>query len=351
MRNVITNDEYVGWFTYLFPRHDAGWIAGVSAAVSLGVFVIGYAIARAGGLEYPRLNGYVGTVAIFGMLAAIGLADDVYADAWTQTRDAFAVDDETYRDVLHPGLQRIHDSRRIGLLTAAFAVPYGYAVIVSYLPLAWPFSAAVFDLVFGGELSYAMGVASVVLVGLFGVVSSLLVATIVNGFINHLVLVREVADLPFQDIHTSAADLEPLAMFSSACATAWFAGISLIILWMHSGISGTIGTTMIAILVVTGVVFFAAPQLILHDALVEAKHRALVDIRREYTEMHRRLREADPTGTPSLELELIDRRLKNAEAINTWVYNVTSIGKLVAASVIPWLTLFQEFGAVLEFLR
>lgn len=120
---------------------------------------------------------------------------------------------------------------------------------------------------------------------------------------------------------------------------------------MHSSLSVTIRTTMIAFLVVTGVVFFASPQPILHEALVEAKQRTLLYIRREYTEMHRRIREAEPTGTPSLELELIDRRLQNAEAINTWVNNVTSIDKLVAALVIPWLTLFQEFGAVLEFLR
>lgn len=353
MRDVITNDEYVSWFTYLFPRHDTAWIAGVSAALSLGVFYLGYAIAIVGGLEYPQLNAYVGTVAIFGMVAAIGFADDIYADAWTQVRDAFAVDDETYRDALDLHLTRIHDGRRIGLLTAVFALPYIYIVTVSYLPLAWPFRESVVDIVFsGGELSYRTGAASVVLVVLFGVVSSLLIATIVNGFLNHLALVREVADLPFRDVYASAADLEPLAMFSTITATAWFAGISLIILWMHTSLSGTLGTTMIAVLVVTGIVFFAAPQLILHDALVEAKHRKLVDIRREYTEMyHRMQQDVEPTETLPLELELTDRRLENAKAINTWVYNVSSISKLVAASVIPWLTLLQEVGSVLEFFR
>lgn len=61
----------------------------------------------------------------------------------------------------------------------------------------------------------------------------MLIATIINGFIEHVWLVRQGSDLPFQDIYTAVTELVPVAWFSIASATVWFADISLIILWIR----------------------------------------------------------------------------------------------------------------------
>lgn len=341
-------DDYGSWFSSLFPSHGYGWIVLVSFLVSAAVFALGYAIAAVGGLTYPAPNVYLGTFVVFAMLAALGIADGTYVDVWNDVRDAFDVDDETYEAVVDDGLERIHDDRRILAIAALLAVPYFYVVAVSYLPLSWPLSDLAFEYFFGGSLSFEEGLPAVVLICLFGAATSLLVATILNGFQTHLGLVGEVADLPFRNVHAAASELEPLAGFSIASATAWFAAVSLIVLWMQTGLGQLVGTTMIGVLAVAGIVFFAAPQLILHDALADAKRAEIVAIREEYAELHRLVAaEDDPPGDLSLRLEVTDRQLENAQAISTWVYDLTSMGKLVAASVIPWLTIVQDVQGIL----
>jgi hypothetical protein len=167
--------------------------------------------------------------------------------------------------------------------------------------------------------------------------------------VNHLTLVSEVADLPFEDIRTAASTLEPVARFTIAGATVWFAGISFLILWIEAGVGGDLGTVIIALLVFVGTVFFFAPQLILHDALVDTKRDVLTEIRGEYDEMHDLTRGTRGSGEDlSLRLYVTDRRLENANSISTWVYDLSSVGQLVAAAVIPWLSLLQELVSTVQ---
>lgn len=340
-------DDYGSWFSYLFPSHGYGWIVLVASLVSGAVFALGYPIAAVGDLTYPAANVYLGTFVVFAMVAALGIADGTYVDVWNDVRDAFDVDDETYAAVVDDGLARIHDDRRILAIAALLALPYFYVVAVSYLQLSWPLSDLAVEYFFGGSLSFEEGLPAAVLVCLFGAVSALLVATILNGFLAHLVLVEEVADLPFRNVHTAASELEPLAGYTVASATAWFAAVSLIVLWVQTSLGQLVGTTMIAVLAVAGVVFFAAPQLILHDALADAKHDEIVAIREEYAELHRLVAADDPPEDLSLRLEVTDRRLENAQSISTWVFDLTSVGKLVAAAVIPWLTIVRDVQGIL----
>jgi hypothetical protein len=350
MGELFHTDDYVSWFSYLFVSHGYVWIGLVAAMVSLGLFAVGYGISLLGGFAYPKVNTYFGVFAVFAMLAALGVADRIYVDVWNDIRRAFDVDDETYRAVVHPRLEQIHDEKRILASAVALAAPYFYITTVSYTPLDWPLRNLALEYFYSGELVYDTGILSVVVICLFGAVAALLIATIVNGFVVQLTLAREVSALPFRDIYTSASDLEPLAIFTIASATAWFAATSLIILWMQIGLGMLIGWVMVALLVLTGIVFFLAPQLVLHDALRDAKRNKVVDIQREYRELHTLARQDTPSDSLSLRLELVDRRLENAQSISTWVYNASSLSKLVAASVIPWLTLIQEFGKTLNFL-
>ncbi len=344
MGETIDTTDYGVWFSPLIPSHSYLSVTLVAVTAGVVLFSLGALISAAGGLDYlEKPGGYLGSVAAASMLGALGIADDRYVGVWNEVRGAFAVDDDTYRTVVRPWLARIHDGRRVLGYGAVLAFPYLYAVAVGYLPGA-PLHATAVDVLYGGELAYDRGTPSVVLLSLFGIVNAVLVATIVNGFLNHLALVGEVSDLPFRNVHASASELEPVAGFTVASATAWFAGTTLILLWVRAGISGTVGTALVAVLVATGVVFFVAPQLMLHDALSDAKNDEIVSIRAEYGEIHESMRtDADPPGDFSTRLQVVDRRLENAQSISTWVYDLSSVGKLAVASVIPWSTLVQQF--------
>jgi hypothetical protein len=350
MSEPLTSSNYESWLSTLFPSNDLSRVVLVSATVSSGLFVAGYAIAAVGNLPYLNIpEGYLGAFAVFWMLTCLGVAEAFYVDVWGDVRSAFAVDDDTYHAVVEPHLSHIHDTRRVLAYTVALLAPYILVVSVIYFPGS-PLRPTAVDVFLGGESDYAPSVASVLVFVLLGSANAVLLATICNGFVNHLELVRDVSELPFRDVHASASELEPVAGFTIASATAWFAGVSLIVLWVRAGISGTIGMALIVVLVGVGVVFLLAPQLILHDALMDAKRAELVEVRAEYRQMHQRTEREGSSDDIALQLELTDRRLENAKAIRTWVYNLSSVGKLAAAAVIPGLTLVQKLVATAELL-
>lgn len=354
MAETLDSDEYVGWFSFLFPSHDHGRVALVSVGVGVAVFALGFGIAAVGDNTYlSDPVPYASAVGISMGLVAFGWAGSTYVEVWNEVRPAFAVDDETYRAIVHPRLEGIHDGRRILVYWAALAVPYFLVTAAYFLP-GLPLHDAVTDVVLGpGRVPLDDGT-RVVRVGyyyLFGAANVLVVATAVNGFANHLALVAEVAALPFGNVHRSATQLEPVAEFTVAGATAWFAGISLVLLALRFGTAGVVGTVAIVLLVVAGIVFFLAPQLLLHDALQDAKRAALAEVRGEYAEIHRLAQtDAVPPETISTRLDVTDRRLANAQSIRTWVYRLSSVGKLATAAVLPWLTLVREFTSTFSLL-
>jgi hypothetical protein len=159
----------------------------------------------------------------------------------------------------------------------------------------------------------------------------------------HVFALRAVARLPFRDIHAAARQLEPLVRFSMTPATAWFAGISLVVLWFHAGISSDVALLTIGALMFVGLLHIGAPLLILHDALEKARQELLEEVRREYAEIRQSIRSAEESADElSLWLEVTDRRQQNAKAVSTWVYDLPSVSRFVAASVIPWWTIIQR---------
>lgn len=344
MGDTIDTDEYVAWLSHLFPSYKYVEVGAVAAGLSIGLFIVGFVLGEIGNFDYlTEPEGYLGAFSIFWLLTWLGLADDRYVNVWNEVRPAFAVDEEAYHDVVHFRLKRIYDDRRILGYTAALVLPYFLIVGAIYLPGS-PFREVAGNVFLADDSPYAPGAPRVIEFYLLGAANGLVLATLLNGFLNHLALVTEVAELPFRNIHTTASELEPLGRFTIASSTVWFAGISLIVLWMGIGVSSVIATAVIALLVFAGLVIFLAPQLRLHNALLDAKRDVLTEIRAEYDELY----QSAQLGTPvpenlSPRLELTDRRLENAQAIRTWVYDLSSIGKLVAASIIPWLKLVQQF--------
>lgn len=352
MGELLDADEYGSWFSYLFFSHNYVWIVVVSTLVSLGLFGLGYLVAVVGNVRYlTRPEPYIGGLGVFWVLVWLGWADSVYVDVWNEVRSAFAIDDETYYDVVRPRLERIHDERRIFTLAVVITVPFYLLVTVMFIE-GMPYHRTLVELFTtrdGRVQTHGSQILRTVDWYLLVTVGGVLIATVVNGFANHLALVNEVSELPFRNIHTSSSALEPVAGFTVTSATAWFVGVTPLALWILTGVDRIVLTVLIVLVVVVGVVYFLAPQLILHDALAEAKQVELAEIRAEYEEIQELTRrDTVPSENLSLRLEVTDRRLENAESISTWVYDLSSIGMLVASSATPVLTFVQEFDEVLN---
>jgi hypothetical protein len=104
---------------------------------------------------------------------------------------------------------------------------------------------------------------------------------------------------------------------------------------------------VLLLLVLVGIGVFFSPQLFLHRALLDAKRSKVTSIQKEYEEIHRSIEQENGSSEDlSLCLEVTDRRLENAKSIRTWPYDILSVGKLAAASLIPWLTLSQKILAL-----
>lgn len=347
MGDTLDNDAYVGWFSYLFPRSGSTPLVLVSAGVTAGIFALGYVIAWIGAVDYVSVPlWYIGAFGIFWTLLWLGWADQVYVGVWNDARPAFGVDDETYNDVVRPQLEQIYNTRRILGYWTVLVIPSFVIAAGLWIPDV-PFHGTIEDLFLqSGYSAHTHGnqLLRLVVVYLFVVVGVLLFATIINGFENHLSLIREASALQFRDIHTAASELAPVARFTMASATAWFVGISVVVLLISTGLDRAIGLPVIAILVLAGVLFFVAPQMILHAALLDAKRELLAELRKEYEAIQKRAqRDTDSPDALSLRLDVTDRQLESAKSIRTWAYDISSVGKLVAASIIPWFNIIIEF--------
>lgn len=349
MAATLDDDRYVSWVSSLSPAPGYAPLVAVSASAALGVFALGYVVSAVGGLPFSYLRSpdfspaiYLSAGGIFWTLAWLGWAEQVYVDMWNEVRPAFAVTDDAYREAVGPWLERIHDEGRLLGYWVAFAAPGFLLISVVYLPVVPSgIQASVGRLLLGGVRPSAT-VAAVNY--LYFAVGSALLVTACYTFANHLFLLGDVSELPLGDPHTAASDLEPVVRFSMATSTAWFVGVSVVVVWTRiQRLNPAVESASVLVLVLVGVVIFAAPTVIVHVALADAKRDALTDARREYEAIHRSMERGEhPVEELTLRLEVTDRRLESARSIRTWPYDVRSAGKLATAAVIPWLTLVRE---------
>jgi hypothetical protein len=341
----LDGDAYTTWVGRLLPSQRRLVLVLVPALLAGSVFALGYGVSRLGSDRYlVELYPYVGGGGVFWTVLWLGWVDSVLVDAWNRVRPAFDVDDDTFRRRVGSGLARFCDDRVTLGYSVALLLPYVALVALFYLPAFG--GVDVVGMVVQPEVRARLGGYSLARVAnyvLFGLVLVPALVTSVRGFLNHVALLREVRRMPFRNAHTAARQLEPLAKFSMTPATAWFAGISLVLLWMRAGVRDSLALLLVATLVLVGVLHIAAPLLLLHDALQRARQELLTEIRHEYEEIRRSVRAGDePPDRLSLWLEVTDRRRRNANSVSTWVYDVPSLSRLAAASVIPWLTLVEQ---------
>jgi hypothetical protein len=128
MEVPLDDDAYVHWISHVFPSSDYRTLGLVSLLVALGVFVIGYAIARLGADPYlDRHYPYVGAGATFWILVWLGWVDSVLVDVWNQVAPAFDVVDTTYRAVIGEQLAHFYDDRvTVGYSLALFVLYFAF---------------------------------------------------------------------------------------------------------------------------------------------------------------------------------------------------------------------------------
>ncbi len=347
MADPLESSAYTNWISHVFPNSRYRTLGVVSALAAGGVFALGYGITALGGGDYLcKRYPYVGAGGIFWILLWLGWVDAVQVSVWNRVYPAFGVDSATYRDVIGSQLDSFYNDRVTLGYSASLVVLY-LACVVLFHVSAFPGDgriSMIFDSYLGGDS--LVRAANFVL---FGTVLIPALVTSVRGFVNHVLLLRRVKKLPFQNLSTAAQQLEPLAKFSLTPATAWFAGVSLILLGGRGEVSDPIAQVVIATLVLITVVHIAVPLLTLHDALQDAQRELLAEIRADYDEIRHSVRTGDESPDRlSLWLEVTDRRQQNANAISTWVYDLSSLRRFLVAAAIPLLTLIDEVLSLLS---
>lgn len=346
MEGPLNDDAYGNWISHLFPSSDYPTLGLVSLLVALGVFALGYGIARLGTDPYlGKLYPYVGAGATFWVLLWLGWVDSVLIDVWNRVATAFDVDGATYRDVVGGRLAAFYDDSVTLGYSVALLVPYLVLMILLFFLPSVPGSGLA-EVVFRPGFQARLGDYSLARLANYTLFAAVLIpalVTSVRGFVQHVLMLRSVAELPFRDVYAAARQLEPLVRFSTAPGTAWFIGVSLVVLWMQAGVSGSVAVALVTALVLIGLLHIAMPLLLLHDALKEAKAELLLEIRAELADIHREIHDEDSSlDRLSLWLDVVDRRRQRAEAVSTWAYHLPSLRRFMVASVIPFVTLVDK---------
>lgn len=346
MERPLNGDAYANWISHLFPSSDYRTLGLVSLLVALGVFTLGYGIAWLGTDPYlSKLYPYVGAGATFWVLLWLGWVDSVLVDVWNRVAAAFDVDSATYRDVIGGRLAVFYDDTVTLGYSVVLLVPYLlFVMLLFFFPSALGGDLA--DVIFRSSYQSRLGDYSLARLANYTLFAAVLVpalVTSVRGFVQHLRMLRKVAELPFRNVYTASRQLEPLVRFSMIPATAWFVGVSLVVFWTRAGISNSAAVLLITTLVFIGLLHVVAPLLVLHDALKDAKEDLLLEIRAELADIQRELHNGDSSlDRLSLWLDVVDRRRQRAKAVSTWVYDLPSLRRFMIASVIPFVTLVRD---------
>lgn len=125
MGNPLNSDEYIGWFSHLYPSHGYPSLILVSGMIGFGLYALGSVIAAAVSVGYFK-DAYpiFSAIGVIVLLVWFGWIDGSYVEAWNEVRSAFAVDDETYESVVRFRLERMYDWRRILMYSSVIAVAY-----------------------------------------------------------------------------------------------------------------------------------------------------------------------------------------------------------------------------------
>ena len=258
---------------------------------------------------------------IFGFVL-LGQWGERYIELWKTVRPAFDVEDTKYSAVVQENLDRLYGRDY---------VPFLLFVVVQISVYGF----------FGHELP--AGYLHVGFLHFLGV-------TALYGFYRHTVTIRSVTAMDLTDLSRARPILSEVADFSVAVSLNWFGALAVLSIYIgyFMGLDREIGlfyAILVVFFVAIGLLVFAIPVVLLHEALVDAKHKRLRELHQDYDTLFEEWRTDSLEGDPSVGLEILETRRRNLETISTWPYQLVSVSKLALGSVVPPLiSVVQTFS-------
>ncbi|MEF8876049.1 MAG: hypothetical protein V5A60_04970 [Haloarculaceae archaeon] len=245
-----------------------------------------------------------------------------YPALWAEVRPAFDVPDPRYDAVVRECLGALYGRDHVPFLLFAVVQVGVYALFPAALP--------------AGYLHV-------------GFLHFFAVTALYCGY-RHVATIQRVTDLDLVGVSRARPTLSAVADFGVIVVLNWFAALALLLVYvgffLRPGLaSGPLDALMVDVgsfyalaglaLVAVGVLLFVVPVVLLHEALAAAKRDRLHAIETEYETLFEAWREDDLDGDPSVGLDLLEKRRRNAEARSTWPYRLVSVGQVLLGSVVP----------------
>jgi len=340
----VEPSAYSGWLLRAFPESSQPRITLRAVLASAAILGVEYLV-EVVWLDLTYWRSYDSFLADPGVqLSALGLVFTLmllgqwgarYVELWATVRPAFDVPDERYEAVVRRDLHALYGRDHVPFVLFAGFHAGVYALFRDALPAGY---------LHIGFLHF------------FAV-------TALYYFYRHTVTIRRVTDLDLVDIPRARAVLSAVADFSVVVCLNWFAALAFLLAYVRFFLDGGLdGLESVALdafagdvasfytlvgvfLVVVGILLFAVPVVLLHEALAAEKRERLRSIDAEYEALFEAWRDGDLDRDPSVGLELLDARRQNVEARSTWPYRLVSVGQILVGSVVPTaLAVARELG-------
>lgn len=342
---IFNGKEYELWLDKIAKIFKVNFIT-VSLIVSGSTFLFTFLIALIGGFGKQFLYTkqiYLGVFGIFWVVASLLWGTSRYSNIWTEIKVCFNVSKSDYDKVVQKWLKRITNNWISFILTLFTGAPLYYLLIYSFtsnssdkfkivpciLPIFWYAHDTILSL-------------KVLIITIYFWVVISLIVTAAWALVGHMLLTMDVGRFPLKEIYNASQRLISLASFSLIASVAWFVGVSLIIVLLENNLSNFVALMVVITLSVIGILLFFVPQITIHSSLEKEKENLLLRIGEEYDNLLEELlgSSEDKLDTITSRIDKIEKIKDYTANIRTWIYDLPTLIRLVAASLLPLLTFF-----------
>lgn len=348
----INPHHYGIWLDRLFGDEVSRGMVVRALGFSIGLFGIGLVFSSLGGstpmagaiayLAAP--TGYL--LSILVLLTSVGYVwgSRKFISLWGEIRDAFAVDQQTYTEVVESGLDKMFNDR---------AIAFEFVVI---FVVGWLLFREFPTIPFGYYLHFVTPGYLWVLNNITGAIGLLYVVTGIHLATTSLRLLYRVTELPLERPQIAVSELQEFGDFAVIVTTIWFLLVLLFATgWRQFFTGGLEGynelyiTGALVLLVLVGIALFLVPQVAIHSALVERKRERFLELDEELDLLKSSLLAGDRNHEEvSTALDLHNRQYRRAENTRTWLYDFRGLLQVVGSGITAVLSILLQFTDLLS---
>jgi hypothetical protein len=327
------SDAPPGWLLRAFPSSSQTNVVLRAAVLTAAILGVEYLVevvwldldywGRWGFLADPGVP--LSALGLVFTLVLLGQWGERYVELWTEVRPAFDVTGERYDVVVGRNLRALYGRDYVPFLLFVGVQVGVYRLFPGALPAGY---------LHVGFLHF------------FAV-------TALYCLYRHVVTVARVTNLGVVDVARARPTLSEVADFGVVVGLTWFAALAPLLVYVGffllPGVPGLdrvslaeltldIGSFYALVglsLVAVGLLAFLVPVVLLHGALATEKHDRLRIIEDDYDALFAAWREEDLERDPSVGLDILEKRRRNARERSTWPYRLASVGQLALGSVVP----------------